>query len=216
MQNAEHKAHEIEIKLNLESFSNYLKLVGYLGQIVQEDRHVNGFFDTDDRALANHGWALRVRADGKRGYITAKSISTQAGAASIRQEIEAQIRLEDALEILNLYKDIRSIHAMPVDYLREALGDKSVRKLIQFENTRQLKNYSIHDVEYLFEIDTTLFSDGSVDYELEVELPDVSKVEVVEKELELLFDQLHIPFVRQTESKFSRALQRAGILPSVR
>ncbi|MEK7775406.1 MAG: CYTH domain-containing protein [Candidatus Zixiibacteriota bacterium] len=213
MQSTEHISHEIEIKINLGSFANYLKLVGYLGQIVQEDRHINGFFDTDDRALASHGWALRVRADGKRGYITAKSISIQTGAATIRQEIEAQIRLEDALEILNLYKDIRSIHAMPVDFLRDALGDKPVKKLIQFENTRQLKNYRIHDVDYLFEIDTTLFSDGCVDYELEVELPDVSKVQIVEKELEMLFDQLRIPFVKQTESKFSRALQRAGIHP---
>jgi uncharacterized protein YjbK len=216
MNDAANMTHEIEIKLDLQSFPNYLKLVGHLGQIVQEDRHINGFFDTDDRILAARGWALRVRADGKRGYVTAKSISTPVGSAAIRQEIEAQIKHDDALEILNLYKDIRSLHAMPVDFLRETLADKPVRKLIQFENTRQLKNYRIRDIDYLFEIDTTLFSDGSVDYELEVELPDLSRLEIIESELEMLFDSLAIPFVRQSESKFSRGLKRAGIIPAIR
>jgi len=43
--------YEIEVKLSLESFTNYLKLIGFLGQIDSEGQQLNGFFDTPDGAL---------------------------------------------------------------------------------------------------------------------------------------------------------------------
>ena len=44
---------EIEIKLDLGSFTNYLKLLGFLGQIEHEELQQNGFFDSDDRNWPN-------------------------------------------------------------------------------------------------------------------------------------------------------------------
>ena len=72
---------EIEIKLQLGSFTDYLKLVGFLGQIESEEHQINGFFDTEDRRLAKGGWAFRVRAEDRRGLITLKSIPTVSGMA---------------------------------------------------------------------------------------------------------------------------------------
>ena len=66
---------EIEIKLDLGSFTNYLKLIGFLGQIELEDRHINSFFDTEDNQLSQKGWALRY---------CAKSSLFQAGTSCIR------------------------------------------------------------------------------------------------------------------------------------
>ena len=54
---------EIEIKLQLESFPDYLKLVGFLGPIQDEDHHLNVFFDSSDRRLSKNGAALRLRAE---------------------------------------------------------------------------------------------------------------------------------------------------------
>jgi len=209
--NEQARAVEIEIKLKLESFTDYLKLVGYLGQIESEEHQINGFFDTEDRRLAKGGWALRVRAENRRGLVTLKSIPTQAGAAVIRQEIEAEISRGTAIEALELRTDVLSISVMPVTYVKKEYPGLAVARLIQFHNTRQKKLFRIGDINYLLEIDKTEYADGSVDYELEVELNESSQIETVEAHLGKLFHSLGIPFQRQDESKFARALKRARI-----
>ena len=90
MTNAPTNNLEIEIKLRLGSFMDYLKLVGRLSPIDEETQHINGFFDTEDRRLAKGGWALRVRAESHRGLVTIKSIPTEAGMAVVRREIESE------------------------------------------------------------------------------------------------------------------------------
>lgn len=202
---------EIEIKLDLGSFTNYLKLVGFLGEVEEESRHLNGFFDTEDHQLSELGWAFRVRAENSRGLVTVKSIPRQEGVAVVRQEIEAEITRGQALDILNLRMDVMSLSNTTVDFVREKLGDKPLTLLVRFENTRQKKQFKIGDYSYLMEIDKTEYRDGSVDYELELELGDISHIEIVEDNLRKLFSSLGIPFVQQHQSKFQRALARAGI-----
>ncbi|UCG61539.1 MAG: CYTH domain-containing protein [Candidatus Zixiibacteriota bacterium] len=202
---------EIEIKLDLGSFTNYLKLVGFLGQIEQEDRHINGFFDTEDYRLSKKGWALRVRAESKRGLVTVKSIPTREGVAVIRQEIEAEISRGHALDVINLAKDVMSIDNMVIEHVKQQVGGRSLTRLVMFENVRQRKVFKIADHSYLLEVDKTEYSDGSVDYELELELADTRNLEVIEDKLRRLFHSLDIPFVHQSESKFHRALKKANI-----
>ncbi len=204
-------SHEIEIKLDLGSFTNYLKLIGFLGHIEDEVYHVNGFFDTEDRELARQGWALRVRAENSRGLVTIKSIGSSLGIASIRQEIEAQISRGEAMAIINLQADVMDLSVLPVEYLKEQVGPINVARLVQFENIRQRKLFKISDQNYMLEVDKTEFNDGSVDYELEMELADTARLETIEASLRKLFLTLDIPFVHQQESKFVRALSRAGI-----
>ena len=208
----QHKmSREIEIKLNLGSFTNYLKLMGFLGQTEKEERHLNAFFDTEDRKLSAAGWALRVRAENHRGLVTIKSIAKETGSAFIRQEIEAEISRSEALDILALQVDVMDLPVLPVEYLTEKLGRLEVMILVKFENLRQKKFFKIADYTYLLEIDKTEFGDGSVDYELEVELPDTSRLETVEDSLRRMFGSLSISFETQSESKFARALKRAKV-----
>jgi len=203
---------EIEIKLQLSSFMNYLKLVGFLGAIDSEEHHVNGFFDSEDRQLARAGWAFRVRAEDERGLVTLKSLATPRGAALVREEIEDEIRRPVALEVLNLHMDILSLSAAPVEFVREEFPGIKLARLIQFHNTRQKKKFKIGDYDYILEIDKTEFSDGSVDYELEIELQDVDRVEIIEDQLGKLFSSLGILYAHQGKSKFERALARADLL----
>ena len=210
MVDAIHKT-EIEVKIKLDTFTDYLKLVGFLGQIESEEHQINGFFDSEDRRIGKGGWALRVRAENHRGLVTVKSIPTKAGLAVIRQEIEAEIGRGDALAVLALQADVLALDVMPITFIRKEFPGVHLARLIQFENTRQKKLFRIGDYNYLLEIDKTEYSDASVDYELEIELTDASRVDIVEGQLRKLFSTLGIPFEKQSESKFARALHKARI-----
>jgi uncharacterized protein YjbK len=203
--------HEIEIKLDLGSFTNYLKLIGFLGQIDHEEKQINSFFDSEDRQLSKAGWALRIRAENNRGLVTIKSIPSEKGLAVVRQEIEAEIPRGQALDVINLRQDVLGLQVMPVEFIRGKVGETALSRLVLFENTRQKKVFRIGDYNYLLEIDKTEYNDGSVDYELELELQDTANLQVIESSLMKLFASLDIPFVHQTLSKFHRALEKANI-----
>ncbi|MCP4679009.1 MAG: CYTH domain-containing protein [Deltaproteobacteria bacterium] len=199
---------EIEIKLQLESFTDYLKLVGSLSPIQDEDHHFNVFFDSADRKLSQSGAALRLRAEGKRGLVTFKSSISQKGSAVIRREIEAEINRASAIEIMTGRSDVLSLDEEPVRVVREEFEGVSLVKLVEFHNDRQSKVFRIGDYDYTLEIDKTEFGDGSVDYELEVELQHEGQLEVVEDKLRRMFEKLDIPYQRQKQSKLERALER--------
>ena len=203
---------EIEIKLSLGSFMDYLKLIGLLCPLDDEIHHTNGFFDTEDRRFARGGWALRARAESRRGLLTIKSIPTEEGMAVVRREIEAEIPRGLAQDILSLQHDIMSVDVPPIHFLKKEFPKASPAKLIQFENVRQFKKFPIGDREYMLEIDKTSFSDGSVDYELEVEFDDMEQREKIENGLQKLLVSLGIRYERQAESKFHRALKKARLL----
>ncbi len=206
-----HINREIEIKLDLGSFTNYLKLIGFLGQIDQEEHQINGFFDTEDRRLSKEGWALRVRAEDKRGLVTLKGETSGDERVSIRDEIESEISRGEAVEVLDLRRNILDIAAAPVEFIKEHWGELEMAKLVHFENTRQEKEFKIGDYMYMLQIDTTEFSDGSVEYELEVETADEEKVEVVNDSLRKLFVSLEIPFIPQSQTKFARAQAKGKV-----
>ena len=203
---------EIEIKLQLGSFVNYLKLAGFLGPIDSEEHQINGYYDSEDRRLSTAGWALRVRVMEDRGQVTLKGVPASRGAAVIRQELEADIPRSLALEVLNLEKDVFSIEAPPVEFVRKEFPEVSLARLVKFSNIRQKKQFKIGDYFYTLEIDRTEFFDGSIDYELEVELDETNQVEVVQDSLLKLFTSLDIPFITQGKSKYQRALERAGLI----
>jgi uncharacterized protein YjbK len=191
---------------------DYLKLVGRLSPLDEEIQHINGFFDTEDRRLAKGGWALRVRAESHRGLVTIKSIPTQAGMAVVRREIESEIPRGLAMDVLGLRHSVLSIDVPPIQFIKADFSKLELAKLIQFENVRQFKKYTIGDCEYLLEIDKTAFNDGSVDYELEVEFTDMAQLDKIEEGLRRLLMSLDIPFERQSDSKFHRALKKAHLL----
>lgn len=211
MSDANYSGREIEINIDLGSFTNYLKMIGFLGKIEVEEHHINVFFDTEDRLLSKNGWALRVRAENSRGLVTVKSIPEKQGMAVIRQEIQAEISRGQAHDIINLHQDVMSLEVMPVDFIREKVKKTPLCRLVKFENTRQKKVFKIADCNFLLEIDKTEYNDGSVDYELELELNHTNNLEIVEDQLRKLFNSLDIPFTQQKTSKFHRALIKAGI-----
>jgi len=202
---------EIEIKLDLGSFTNYLKLLGYLGQIDRELKQTNCFFDTEDYQISKNGWALRIRLESDRGLVTVKGKTISNDKAAIREELEAEISRMDAENVINLNKDVLSMPIKPIEFVKEKWNPSALSKIVHFENNRQYKEFKVGDCCCIFEIDSTSFADGSVDYELEIELKEESQVETVYDNLKKLFTSLHIPFENQSQSKYARALKRAKI-----
>jgi uncharacterized protein YjbK len=209
--NAVQQKLEIEIKLKLECFPDYLKLVGFLGNPDSEEHQINAFFDSEAHTLLKSGWGLRVRAENNRGLVTLKGSSgTDVDMAVIREEIEEEVSRGLALAIINLETDILSVEVSPIAQIRTRYPDLAPARLVRFENQRLCKHHRIGDYQYLFELDKTEFADGSCDYELEMEVEQQEQVGVVVESLRRLFASLNIPFERQPETKFARALARTG------
>lgn len=204
--------YEIEIKLQLASFPEYLKLIGFLGNLDREQHQTNCFFDTEDHKLQDAGWAFRVRVFEDAGLITVKGLpSEEKGSAVVREEIEAEVPRGTALNVVNLELDVLDLDIKPVSFIRKKFPGIRLAKLLKFTTIRQEKKYKIGDYWYPLVVDKTEFPDGSVDYELEVELPDTSHVVRVEDNLKKLFDSLDIPFEKAEESKFARALKHSRL-----
>jgi inorganic triphosphatase YgiF len=202
---------EIEIKLCVASFADYLKILGFLGNVDGESEQLNCFFDTEDRQLSEAGWALRVRVSGDHGLVTVKGIPTEEGLAVVREEIESTVPRGTALAVVNLQHDIMSLSVEPIEFIRDRFPEVQLARLVEFRTLRKHKLFKMGDCDYQLMVDQTSFHDGSVDYELEVELPDIKEIATVEDCLRKLFDRLKIPFEPQSESKFERALKCSGI-----
>lgn len=199
---------EIEIKVQLESFTDYLKLLGYLGPVDREEHHLNAFFDSPERKLGKAGYALRVRSSDQYGSVTLKSLVSQTEALAVRQEMIGDIGSAMARSIIDGHADVMSLDAEPVAFIRKQFPNLKPKLMLKFKNERHVKRYRIGDHEINLEIDRTEFCDGSNEYELEVELSDRSQFETVRNGLAHMFQSLAIPFISQTKSKFERALAR--------
>ncbi len=88
---------EIELKLRLPPGSRAaLEQVPALSAVRAERRHeVTRYFDTPDRALASHGFALRVRSSGNRRIQTLKAAAPDGGVASSRGEWEWPVERDE-------------------------------------------------------------------------------------------------------------------------
>lgn len=202
---------EIEIKLKIECFPDYLKLVGFLGNPDAEEHQINAFFDSEDHALLNAGWGLRVRAENTRGFVTLKGSTAKDGEmAVVREEIEEEVNRGLALSLINLEAEILSAEVTPIANVIERFPGIALSRLVRFENQRLKKQHRIGDYQYVFELDRTEFSDSSCDYELEIEVDQQAQVGTVVEALRRIFSSLNIPFERQEDTKFARALARAG------
>jgi inorganic triphosphatase YgiF len=199
---------EIEIKIQLESFMDYLKLLGYLGPIDRHEHHQNAFFDTPERQLGQAGYALRVRSTESSGSVTLKSLVSQVDALAVRQEIIGEVGAVMARAIIDGHADIMSLNVAPTTFLRTHFPKLAPVMILKFNNERQIKRYRLGEQELDLEIDRTEFSDGSVEYELEIELSDESHYRSVHDSIARIFHSLAIPLTTQTRSKFERALAR--------
>lgn len=209
MSSSKNEITEIELKLALPSFTDYLKLIGFIGEADAKINQINIFYDTPSSQISKLGFALRLRLESNRGLVTLKSTTIQKGSAAVRKEIEASITLEKAKET-EQNNNLLTLDIPPIKFLRSQPGSlKDIQPINRFENERIKKEIILNGNAYVFEIDKTTYSDSTVDYELEIELESLEKVETAESDIQRLFKLLEIEFHQMKKSKFERALEIA-------
>ena len=201
---------EIEIKLDLQNEDNYLKLIDCFDAGGKSVRQSNYFFDTGSNALLKLGWACRIRIeDDKRAFLTLKgSRKKSEGGPAVRTEIEEKMDLIKAGESIEHGFDISDL----TDELRRipeiAIEDEKLFKKLSFENHRTSISYILADKSINLEVDRTIFPDGSIDYEVEIELAEMSTYKSILEGIRNLFEELSIPVIIQSKSKYRRALEK--------
>ncbi len=164
-------------------------------------RQENHFFDTADRVLAAAGWALRLRDEDGRFFLTAKgpkgAARTDVGAVELaaRPEVEAEVPAELARAILDgraaPLAALSEAAGGGLDGLLAAVGDAPLSHVGSFRNRRtRLGPVALEGeggtVEVVLELDRTEFPGDVVHWEVEVEV-DPDRAPAVGAALEALF-----------------------------
>jgi len=201
---------EIEIKLDLQNEENYLKLIDFFDAGGNSVRQSNYFFDTRDNALSSLGWACRIRIeDDRRAFMTLKGPREKSSVGpAVRTEIEEKMDLMRAGESIEHGMDISDLTDGLKQIPEAAIEDEKLSKKLSFENHRTSISYALADRSINLEMDRTVFSDGSIDYEVEIELAEMSTYESILEGIRNLFEELSIPVVIQSKSKYRRALEK--------
>ena len=188
--------HEIEVKrllLGARARDKFLKALGK--PVRKENTQINYIFDTDDRSLDKARYALRLRVEDSKGFLTAKGPSRKVGS-STASKLEAESPVDPGL-----VEAIRSGRQDPLATLKRRVTDPAFRDLWRgieeiragrpmklwghFENLRRTIPVVLPSgLRLQVQTDQTRFPDGSVQSEVEVELPADDRAQEVESWVE--------------------------------
>ncbi|MEW5924750.1 MAG: CYTH domain-containing protein [Candidatus Zixiibacteriota bacterium] len=203
---------EMEIKLDLVNERNFARLAEYLPEPRSIKHQTNYFFDTDNWDLSRAGWALRLRKTANSATITVKGKALKDyNLLTVRPEIEVPISIEQADEFLE--NGLRPMQ-LPKDITAPLSGLKPNVRMgmkLQFTTDRYVIDYADNEFEFSIDLDRTVYMDGSVDFELEVELDDNTRFDRILNIIKGIFAALEVPLIFQTRSKFARAMKKIGI-----
>lgn len=170
----------------------------------------NVFFDTADRRLAASGHGLRLRFEPGRAELTLKGPDTGRTGVSVRREVAIPVDPAAAEALARGEGRIESLAGAPV---REALpltGGLPLAPRLRFTNVRRIARVRIDRVECEVACDATTFGNGSIDHEIEIEVPDAAAIPAAERWLAALLARLGIAGRPQPLGKATRAARRTG------
>ncbi len=171
------------------------KLIAALGgDVCADKRQVNHIFDTDARSLDRSRHALRLRLEGPDAWLTAKGPTSRVGVdTGSKAEAEAAVEPEVVDALLAGRLD-------PLSVLRTRVTDPGYAELWKglevarrggalrlwghFANRRRTVRTSAAGLELDIEVDRTVFTNGRVDEEVEIEVPREGLVPKVEEWLD--------------------------------
>jgi inorganic triphosphatase YgiF len=200
---------EIEIKLDLSNEANYRSILNLKLPETSPIRQENYFFDTPMRSLSAAGWALRIRKEGDRTTVTAKGPDrAESEGLAIREEIEEEIDAKQSDLLLMGDIDPFSLPTQIADTIVGLCSGRKLIKIVSFINYRTMIAYEASGSAIDMALDRTEYSDGSVDFELEVELSEKSKYKAIMAIFDRILDKAGVPVILRVESKYARALKK--------
>ena len=173
---------EIELKRLLVGPGAADRLLAALGPVQGEEKHqINHVFDTNDRRLQQHRYAVRLRLENGTPFLTVKGPSRSVGAdTGTRAEAEAKIDRQVAGEVLAGRTDpVTALRGLAPDPayaelwrgVEQARAGQPLHEIGHFENLRRTVAVRLPSGLALeVEVDRTRFSDGRIDEEVEIEV----------------------------------------------
>jgi len=199
----------MEIKLDLVNEHNFDRLLDRLGEPAEIREQTNYFLDSDNWDLSQSGWALRLRSYGETVVMTAKGVAAEnIDGLTVRPEIEETISVDELKRFLSAGTLLRNLPPKINAIFENIEPDLRLTKKLSFTTIRHIIEHRDGNIGFRFELDKTIYPDGGVDYELEVEIANRAMFPPVEEIIRRLLDELAIPWKLQKESKFGRALKK--------
>jgi|GEM_PF-611964 len=222
-QAAKNEEKEVELKLRVPD-GQALEAVQKAARGVPEEvvQQINSFFDTRDLVLNEAKYAVRLRQEDGRFFVTAKGPSTESLGGAIASRGEQEVEIHAALA-----KKIKEGEVSPLSPLeggseqrrelvariRKLAGGKKLIRIGEFKNERRRIGVRLQSpggpLPLVLELDKTTFPDGSVHHEVEVEIPKDLHMEMVKDAVERLFADAGVRG-ESTTSKAERFFRAIG------
>ncbi len=145
---------------------------------IKTARQVNLFFDTPEIDLDQNKFTVRIRKEDRKFELGAKSPGGQGISSQIDEQevlVEgglAEEILEGKTNPLDALLAKKPESAELVKSIRKLIGNKRLEKIGGFVNFRETLRAVLEGVgTQQLEMDTTIFQNGLVNYEIEVEVP---------------------------------------------
>ncbi len=204
---------EIEFKFGVSGTRAFHQLVAHLNLpeslLTEGVMQVNHFFDSRTLCLHNKHVAIRLREENDKNLLTVKGKKTQQPKANSvltnRIEEEVAIPRQTAEDLLHgriapqqaIREHFESKSASILAMINTACNDQGMVHIGEFSNVRihlpAVILPGVNAVDKLeFELDTSTFPDGSIEYEIEVEIAEHTDAALVESALVELFQQAGI------------------------
>jgi uncharacterized protein YjbK len=214
---------EREFKLRIPSEEHLRALAARLGgSSAPTVLQVNHFFDTRTHALRAALLALRLREEAGRFTLALKGPQLSGpGALAVRPEEERALAAEEARSLLagraSPLAPLERDGSALARAARARIGAEPLVRIGAFENERQRLGPlafppGARGAQLVFELDRTRFPDGTIERELELEVPEGAALAEVERALRELLEELGMPF-EAAPSKAERFFRRLEAEP---
>jgi uncharacterized protein YjbK len=215
---------EIEFKFGLHDKQAFVQLVAHMNlpeALLNEGVvQVNHFFDSQALCLHKKHFVIRLREEKEKYFLTIKGEQAlqQKGGSVLSDRVEEEVSIprqaaEDLLhgrispqQAINDHFKTRS--ASILQMIKTACNDQDLVHIGEFSNVRiHLPPVTLvvanTNEKLVFELDTSTFPDGSVEYEIEIEIAAHSDAANIEAALIELFQHAGIEWHTAT-SKAAR------------
>lgn len=108
--------------------------------LVESLRQNNLFFDNPEGRLRKEKWALRLRIENQKCFLTAKGPAEISGKIVHRPEIEVELHAGQA-ELFQAPFRLSDILVTPCEYLCDRFGDLELETFLGFDNHREVLSW---------------------------------------------------------------------------
>jgi inorganic triphosphatase YgiF len=210
---------EIELKLHLEGPAEAEALASFLGAERERLQQENVYFDTLGAAMASLGMAVRLRRENERVLLTVKSAGEERGEFMERGEWEVQLPRSRWTELARGGSALREealaiVDEEPRRSMEAAMHDGLLVPVGSMQNHR--RRFALDDSRAtpLVELDRTVYPDGSVVFEVELEVDDLRGAAQARERLRAAFERAGIPWRPTSLSKRERLERVLGVAHS--